>query len=130
MISMIVMFLTIVAMALNPATSVMAITGTLIPLQVPGISGVTAVSANPRGNHSLTLKSDGTVWADCQEVCGELPTEDQDPFFCLLKDDKLITELRIVTDRLLTPVSTDERIHDVYLVIHVKTISFGSVLTI
>ena len=62
---------------------------------------------------------------DCQELCGESPTEDQDPFFCLLKDDRLITELRIVTDRLLTPVATDEHINDVHLVIHVKTISFG-----
>jgi hypothetical protein len=64
---------------------------------------------------------------ECQEVCGELPTEDQDPFFCLLRDDKLITELKIVTDRLLTPTATDEHIHDVYLVIHVRTISFATV---
>jgi hypothetical protein len=40
---------------------------------------------------------------ECQEVCGEKPTADEDPFFCLLQDDRLITELRIVTDRLLTP---------------------------
>ena len=67
---------------------------------------------------------------ECQEVCGETPTEDQDPFFCLIKDDRLITELRIVTDRLLTPVATDEHINHVHLVIKVKTISFGSVVTI
>jgi hypothetical protein len=67
---------------------------------------------------------------ECQELCGESPTEDQDPFFCLLKDDRLITELRIETDRLLTPLATDEHINDVYLVIHVKTISFGTVITI
>ena len=62
---------------------------------------------------------------ECQEVCGESPSDDQNPFYCLLKDDKLITELRIVTDRLLSPVATDEHINDVYLVINVKTISFG-----
>lgn len=65
----------------------------------------------------------------CEEVCGESPTTDQDPFFCLLRDDKLITELKIVTDRLLTPMATGERLHDVYLVISVRTISFGTVVT-
>jgi hypothetical protein len=67
---------------------------------------------------------------ECQEVCGELPTKDQDPFFCLLRDDRLITELRIETDRLLTPVADNEHIHEVYIVISVRTISFGAVVTI
>lgn len=67
---------------------------------------------------------------DCSEVCGDSPTADEDPFFCLLKDDRLVTELKIVTDRLLVPVATDERINDVYLVIHVRTISFSEVLTV
>jgi hypothetical protein len=61
---------------------------------------------------------------ECSEVAGEPPGPDEDPFFCLLKDDKLITELRITTDRLLTPVEVDERIHDVHLIIHVRTISY------
>lgn len=33
----------------------------LTPVQVSGLTGVTAIS--PRGAHSLALKSDGTVWA-------------------------------------------------------------------
>ena len=60
----------------------------------------------------------------CDEVCGDSPATDEEPFFCLLTDDKIITEIRIVTDRLLTTLETDERIHDVHLVIHVKTITY------
>jgi len=67
---------------------------------------------------------------ECKEVCGDTPTADEDPFFCLLKDDRLVTELRIVTDRLLTPVTPDERIHDVHLIIHVKTISYDVAITV
>lgn len=62
---------------------------------------------------------------ECQEICGEQPTEDQDPFYCLLKDDRLITEIRIVTDRLLTPAAVDENVNNVHLIINVRTISFG-----
>lgn len=31
------------------------------------------------------------------------PTESEDPFFCLLEDDKFITNLSVATDRLLEP---------------------------
>src|ERR1017187_1955041 len=50
------------------------------------------------------------------------PQEGEDPFYCLLEDDSLITRVNVTTDRLLTPKADDERIHDVMLVIHVKTI--------
>ncbi len=41
--------------------------------------------------------------------CNELPADatpdaDEDPMFCLLQNDALVTELRIETDRLLTPM--------------------------
>jgi hypothetical protein len=49
------------------------------------------------------------------------PQEGEDPFFTLLEDDDLITDVRITTDRLLTPLESDERIHDVHLVLHAKT---------
>lgn len=47
--------------------------------------------------------------------------DDENPFFVLLEDDKLITEVKVTTDRLLTPQETDESIHDVHLIIHVVT---------
>ena len=57
----------------------------------------------------------------CDEVSGQVPTADQDPFFCLLEDDAMITEVNITTDRLLVPTEEGERIHDVLLVIRVRT---------
>ncbi|MDP1569267.1 MAG: hypothetical protein Q8L86_04620 [Vicinamibacterales bacterium] len=49
------------------------------------------------------------------------PEDDDDPFYCLLEDDSLITEVRVTTDRLLLPREGVERVNDVHLVIRVKT---------
>ena len=38
-----------------------------------------------------------------QELEGFQPATDESPFFCLLEDDRLITEVKVTTDRLLTP---------------------------
>jgi hypothetical protein len=61
----------------------------------------------------------------CDEVCGEKPAQDEEPFYCLLEDDKLISSVRVDTNWLLTPPSAGERIHDVHLIIRVKTIVTG-----
>jgi hypothetical protein len=37
------------------------------------------------------------------EIQGENPGDDEDPFFCLLEDDALIVELSVTADRLLRP---------------------------
>lgn len=66
----------------------------------------------------------------CSEVAGDPPTADEDPLFCLLTDDKLITEIRIVTDRLLTPIASEGHEHDVQLIIHARTISYARYLAI
>jgi hypothetical protein len=62
----------------------------------------------------------------CDEVCGDLPASDENPFFCLLEDDKLITKVQVETNWLLTPPRENEHIHDVHLVIQVKTLVTGS----
>jgi len=62
----------------------------------------------------------------CDEVCGDSPTPDEDPFFCLLEDDKLISKVAVETNWLLTPLADNEHINDVHLVIRVKTIVTGS----
>jgi hypothetical protein len=51
----------------------------------------------------------------------ETPSNDENPFFCLLEDDSLITTVKITTDRLLTPLEADagERPTDVHLIIQV-----------
>jgi hypothetical protein len=59
---------------------------------------------------------------DCTEVAGTAPQPDEDPFFCLLKDDNLITEVKVTTDRLLAPLENAEHINDVHLIIHVRTL--------
>lgn len=47
---------------------------------------------------------------------------DEDPFFCLLEDDSLVTSLSVTTDRLLIPLNAGdgERVHDVQLVVRVS----------
>ena len=49
------------------------------------------------------------------------PEKGEDPFFCLLEDDNLITDVKVTTDRLLLPAKEDEHIHDVHLTLHVVT---------
>jgi hypothetical protein len=39
------------------------------------------------------------------------PTTEQNPFFCLLEDDNLITEVSVKTDRLLTPTDNNNEVH-------------------
>ncbi len=46
------------------------------------------------------------------------PQEDENPFFCLLEDDNLITKVSVVTDRLLEPYDNDSF---VVLMIKVRT---------
>ncbi len=49
---------------------------------------------------------------------GSSPAPDETPFFCLLQDDNLITDLRVTTDRLLEPVNSPS---EVVLIIRVRT---------
>jgi hypothetical protein len=57
-----------------------------------------------------------------QELRGnEQPAAGEDPFFCLLEDDKLVTHLAIETDTLLDPpIGTAEEGREVKLVITVE----------
>jgi hypothetical protein len=55
------------------------------------------------------------------EEAGGASTASEGTTFCLLQDDSLISEIRIVTDRLLLlPKEAEANIHDVFLVIDVK----------
>lgn len=49
---------------------------------------------------------------------GETPDSHEDPFFCLLEDDNLITRISVSTDRLLEPCIDQS---EVVLLIYVKT---------
>lgn len=55
----------------------------------------------------------------CSEVAGQSPEDDEDPFFCLLEDDRHIFDLSVTTDRLLIPPDQSEPERDVVAVIGV-----------
>jgi len=55
-----------------------------------------------------------------QEIPDDIGVQNEpNPFFCLLSDDKLITEFRVTADRLLVPSEKPDS--DVHLVIEVRT---------
>lgn len=56
---------------------------------------------------------------NCTELAGAVPEAGEDPFFCLLDDDKLIYEFNVTTDRLLAPVRPEQAARDVVTIIHV-----------
>jgi hypothetical protein len=58
----------------------------------------------------------------CSELRGAVPEDGEDPFYCLLEDDSLITQIKITTDRLLSPPRDDEHHKDVHLVIDVRVL--------
>lgn len=57
-----------------------------------------------------------------QKELASTPDSEEEPFFCLVEDDALITEVNITTDRLLTPVKSESKHaqNDVFLVIRVS----------
>lgn len=61
----------------------------------------------------------------CQEVAGQAPAADEDPFFVLLQDDKAIYELNVTTDRLFVPPEPQEPERDVVAVIRVRIKTFS-----
>lgn len=59
---------------------------------------------------------------DSQIPKGWTPAEEENPLYCVLEDDKLINDLSVTTDRLITPKESVGSVHDVHLVVHVKTL--------
>lgn len=70
---------------------------------------------------------DGLKRADRTDELGRFKTPDGDenPFYCLLEDDRSITDLHVTTDRLLLPAKPGHELNNVHLVIHVKTQSIS-----
>ncbi len=56
------------------------------------------------------------------------PAPDEDPYFCLLENDNLVTSLSVKTDQLLEPAANSA---EVLLLIHVRTkVTMGSALNL
>ena len=54
---------------------------------------------------------------------------DENPFFVLLEDDKLVTNVTVTTDRLIVPQKADEDVNDVLLVTHVTVVNPSAIFT-
>ena len=61
----------------------------------------------------------------CDEVTGQTPAEDEDPFYVLLEDDHVVTELNVTTDRLFAPLEQGESPRDAVAVLRVRTRTFS-----
>ncbi len=48
------------------------------------------------------------------------PASDEEPFFCLMEDDRLLTRVSVETDRLLEPISGNYSPHDARLILTVR----------
>ena len=94
----------------------------------PEAPGTILHSAGDIDNRIKTLIDALRIPAHPQEIKSRPNDEpDPNPMYCLLQDDKLITTLRVKTDRLLLPEVASVR--DAVLVIHVETTQmdpFGS----
>jgi hypothetical protein len=72
-------------------------------------------------NRMKTLFDSLRVPNNLAEAGGEKGKEGDEPIYCLLEDDRLISEIRIVTDHLLMlPHSQELNANDVFLVVDVK----------
>lgn len=59
--------------------------------------------------------------SNLEEAGGQGPAEDEDPFFCLLSDDKLVSEVRVSTDQLLAlPGERKPNANDCFMLVHVR----------
>ncbi len=75
-------------------------------------------------DNRIKVLLDGLRMPQTAAEFGGLPLDTgEDPFFCLLEDDNLITSLSVVTDRLLVPQDVNENAHDVHLIIRATVVN-------
>jgi hypothetical protein len=83
---------------------------------------ITTQTGGDIDNRIKTLFEALQIPTSCTQIDG-LPQPDETPFFTLLQDDGLVTDLKVTTDRLLVPRAANEDQNDVVLVIqaYIKT---------
>lgn len=84
----------------------------------PEASGAIVTQGGDIDNRIKTLLDSLRIPSESELPRKDSPLEGEDPFYCLLEDDKLITRLDIVSDRLLEP---DSKPTNVNLIIRVRT---------
>ncbi len=79
-------------------------------------------------DNRLKVLLDGLRMPDSPEEMGGFSFDpDEDPFYTLLEDDKLITNISVTTDRLLEPAVNEESVHDVALVIKATIVNQSAI---
>jgi hypothetical protein len=78
------------------------------------------VSGGDIDNRIKTLLDALRMPQDLNELKNIQREAGEDPFYCLMTDDRLVTEIKVTTDQLLMPPEP-HRTKDVNLVIHVRT---------
>ena len=79
----------------------------IVPLR-PGPPGHLLTGGGDIDNQLKTLL-DALKMPEVQELPpGATPRPDEDPFYCLLEDDKLVTGIRVETDRFLDAANDRE----------------------
>jgi hypothetical protein len=88
-----------------------------ITLLSKGEPGAVITQGGDLDNRLKTLLDALRAPKETKEIpTGDLPRVDEDPFYCLLEDDKLINGLSVINDRLLRPAANPK---DVVLLVHV-----------
>jgi hypothetical protein len=86
----------------------------------PSDSG-TLIQGGDLDNRLKTLFDGLRLPENLDELGGAVPGPDETPFFCLLQDDKLISEIKVTTDNLLLlPNERELKPNDVFLAITVR----------
>jgi len=89
-----------------------------IALLRPGLPGSIVTKGGDIDNRLKTLLDSLKVPKEAGEIpSNDLPKRGENPFFCLMEDDKLITRLNVETGQLLTRYRRDSFVK---LLIHVK----------
>jgi hypothetical protein len=80
-------------------------------------------------DNRIKVLLDGLKMPQIEADLGGFPiAEDENPFFCLLEDDSLITSLSVTADRLLMPQTGDgHSVHDIFLVIRVTIVNESAI---
>lgn len=73
-------------------------------------------------DNRIKVLFDGLKMPETMSDLGGLPLE-ENPFYCLLEDDSLITSVNVITDRLLVEKGAEEKVNDVHLIIHVTLVN-------
>ena len=86
-------------------------------------SGKQLISQGGDVDNRIKTLLDGLSMPQYQEqLKGFSPDVDEDPFYCLLEDDGLITQIKVTADKLLTPLEKDGFQNNVRLIIGVEVL--------